>query len=198
MIKKLLKIVQSQQIEILNGVTISSYRKLDNQIKIITDKHHAFETKNLLIATNGFAKTILPHLDVEPARAQVLITKPIKNLKLNGTFHMDEGYYYFRNINSRLLFGGGRNLDFEGEKTTQITTSPVIQAQLEHLLKEVIIPEHQFEIDMRWSGIMGVGETKKPIIQEIEPNVYCGVRMGGMGVAIGSIIGEKLAHLTEK
>jgi hypothetical protein len=32
------------------------------------------------------------------ARAQVLITEPIDNLDVRGTFHLDCGYYYFRNM----------------------------------------------------------------------------------------------------
>ncbi len=37
---------------------------------------------------------------------------------------------------------------------------------------------------------MGVGTEKKPIIKKISPNVVCAVRMGGMGVAIGSFVGQ--------
>jgi glycine/D-amino acid oxidase-like deaminating enzyme len=53
---------------------------------------------------------------LKPARAQVLITKPIDSLKIKGTFHMDRGYYYFRNIDNRVLIGGGRNLDLKKRK----------------------------------------------------------------------------------
>jgi gamma-glutamylputrescine oxidase len=31
---------------------------------------------------------------------------------------------------------------------------------------------------------------KKPIIENISQNVVCAVRMGGMGVAIGSLVGK--------
>nr|MCH9661765.1 FAD-dependent oxidoreductase [Bacteroidota bacterium] len=56
------------------------------------------------------------------------------------------------------------------------------------------LPTTAFEIDTQWSGIMGVGSQKKPILRQLEPNVYCGVRLGGMGVAIGSTIGKRLAE----
>jgi len=39
------------------------------------------------------------------------------------------------------------------------------------------------------------GTTKEPIIKKVEPNIYCGIRLGGMGVAIGSLIGNDLATL---
>ncbi len=88
------------------------------------------------------------------------------------------------------MFGGGRNLDFAGENTSKFGLSDLIQNQLDKLLSENIIPHQQVEIDLRWSGIMGIGSEKKPIIQFISNNVVCAVRMGGMGVAIGSLVGE--------
>jgi gamma-glutamylputrescine oxidase len=45
---------------------------------------------------------------------------------------------------------------------------------------------------------MGVGSQKNPIIKQIHPSVYCGIRLGGMGVAIGSTIGKELAALSSK
>ena len=66
---------------------------------------------------------------------------------------------------------------------------------MEEILKETILPNINFEIEQRWSGIMGVGNQKKAIVKQLSNNVYCGVRLGGMGVAIGSIVGKELAEL---
>lgn len=63
------------------------------------------------------------------------------------------------------------------------------------LLKTTILPQTPFEIDHRWSGIMGVGNQKKAIVKQVSNNVFCGVRLGGMGVAIGSSIGKELSEL---
>ncbi len=146
---------------------------------------------------NGFAQKLLKDKRINPARAQVLVTSPIDNLKLKGTFHYDAGYYYFRNIENRILLGGGRNLDIHGETTTEFENTSLITNSLTNLLNEVIIPGKSFTVDYQWSGIMGVGDEKKPIIELISPNVAIGVRMGGMGIAIGSIVGEKLAKLLQ-
>ena len=124
-----------------------------------------------------------------------LITKPINNLHIKGAFHLDRGYYYFRNIDNRILFGGGRNLDFQTEETTEFSQTQLIQNKLEELLKTTILPDTPFEIEHRWSGIMGVGNQKKAIVKQLSNNVFCGVRLGGMGVAIGSIVGKELADL---
>jgi glycine/D-amino acid oxidase-like deaminating enzyme len=153
------------------------------------------KSKHVLICTNGFAQQFLPGRDILPARAQVLVTTPIEELQVKGTFHYQQGYYYFRNVEDRILLGGGRNLDFEGETTTEMITTEQITAALTHLLETVIIPGKSYGIEYHWSGIMGVGQTKSPIIELIDPKIGIGVRMGGMGVAIGSLVGKELADL---
>ena len=37
--------------------------------------------------------------------------------------------------------------------------------------------------------------TKKPIIEKTHEHIAIGVRMGGMGVAIGSLVGEEVARI---
>jgi glycine/D-amino acid oxidase-like deaminating enzyme len=193
MMQALLKKAIQNDILILNNQTVTEHQELNDGVEIVTNDV-TFKTKKLLFTTNGFAAE-LTNNEVKPARAQVLITKPIENLHIKGTFHLDQGYYYFRNINNRILFGGGRNLDFESETTTSLETTEIIQNRLQDLLKNVILPNTPFEIEHRWSGIMGIGNSKKPIVQQLSNNTYCGVRMGGMGVAIGSLIGQELADL---
>ncbi len=193
MMEALLKRAVSAGIKILNNVTVRDFSEGNNNVHVKTDSF-TFSPKKLLLATNGFSQQ-LGIEKVAPARAQVLVTKPIEGLQIKGTFHLDKGYYYFRNIDNRILFGGGRNLDFKAEETTEMTQTDLVQNKLEALLKEVILPETPFEIDHRWSGIMGVGGQKKAIVKQCSNNVYCGVRLGGMGVAIGSLIGKELASL---
>ncbi|MFV8392339.1 NAD(P)/FAD-dependent oxidoreductase [Flavobacterium sp. LB2P6] len=193
MMQALLKEAVSKNILILNQQTVTSYFDKGNGVEVALGDF-SFSTKKILFATNGFANA-LTNGAVKPARAQVLITEPIKNLYIKGTFHLDKGYYYFRNIGDRILLGGGRNLDFETENTTEFGQTEIVQKKLEQLLKEVILPHQDFQIAHRWSGIMGIGNSKNPIVSQISDNVYCGVRLGGMGVAIGSLIGTELADL---
>ena len=196
MMRSLIKKASEEDILILNNAKVSEIEDNGKTVFLKLNNSEEISTKKLFIATNGFAKQFLKE-DVKPARAQVLITKPIKDLNIKGTFHIDKGYYYFRNIDDRILFGGGRNLDFKTEETTEIALTKTVQDKLEAILKKVILPNQHFEIDQRWSGIMGVGKTRKPIVKEVSKNVYCGVRLGGMGVAIGSSIGQQLANLIE-
>ena len=195
MMSNLLQKVQASGVKILNNTSVKAFSEAGSSVEIETEDF-SFKTRKLLIATNGFAS----HFglsEVKPARAQVLITNPIKDLDIKGTFHLDRGYYYFRNVNDRILFGGGRNLDLKAEETTELELTELIQNKLEELLKTTILPKKEFQIDRRWSGIMGVGTQKKPILKQVSENVFCGVRLGGMGVAIGSNIGRELADLIE-
>jgi len=195
MMKTLLKKTIKNNILILNNTEVTKIDD-DNKITIQINNKFTFNCKKIFVATNGFANSLLSE-SVKPVRAQVLITKPIKNLHIKGTFHLDKGYYYFRNIDNRILFGGGRNLDFKTEETTKFGQTKRVQNKLEELLKTVILPNIDFEIESRWSGIMGVGNKKKVILKQISNNVYCGVRLGGMGVAIGSLVGKELAELSK-
>ena len=193
MMQALIKKAQEQGIIILNNSTVETYIEHTNKVSIKTT-HFEFSSSKLILTTNGFAQQLIKE-DVQPARAQVLITKPIKDLHIKGTFHLDCGYYYFRNIDNRILLGGGRNLDFDTENTTEFSQTEQIQNALEALITNTILPNTSFEIDQRWSGIMGVGSQKKPIVKQLSNHVYCGVRMGGMGVAICSVIGKEVSEL---
>lgn len=189
MMQNLIQLAVSKGIVILNSVEVHKIDDLKSSVKLLTNMGE-IGTKQVIVATNAFANELLKLKDVQPARAQVLITKPIPALAFKGTFHYDEGYYYFRNIGNRVLFGGGRNLDFETETSTEFTLNPKIHKQLDYLLSRVILPSHKFEVEQRWCGIMGVGSEKRPIIKKTSPNVVCAVRMGGMGVAIGTLVGQ--------
>jgi len=184
------------------GVTIFNSCEAEELINgdklFVKTKQGNFSGKRIVVTTNAFVNKLIPDLDVKPGRGQVLITKPVKDLKFEGTFHYDKGYYYFRNINNRVLLGGGRNLDFATEETTTLGLTSKIQTALEKLLAEVILPDTNFEIDYRWSGIMAFGNRLEPIVKETSKNIFCAVRCSGMGVAMGSQTGEDVAQLVLK
>jgi len=190
----LIQYAQRFGIHIFNNCTVN---KIQHEVQgaLLITKHGNFKCKRLIVTTNAFIKDLIPDIDIKPGRGQVLITKPIKDLKIQGTFHYDKGYYYFRNINNRILLGGGRNIDFTAEETTHFGQTEPVQAALESLLKDVILPGVNYEIDYCWSGIMAFGNTLEPLIKEVSPNIFCATRCNGMGIAIGSQTGEDVADL---
>ncbi|MCQ6961166.1 NAD(P)/FAD-dependent oxidoreductase [Mucilaginibacter aquariorum] len=194
MMRALLHKVYQKDVLVLNGCEINSIHNEGDHIRL-TSPQGNFKAGKVIMATNAFAKQLYPHLQVTPGRGQVLITKPVPGLKLKGTYHFNEGYYYFRNIDGRVLFGGGRNLDFSAEKTPEFGHTDLVKQKLTNYLHNIILPGQNTEIDYWWSGIMGFGEELSPIVKQVEPNIFCAVRCNGMGVAMGSLVGEEVAEL---
>src|SRR5947209_7451254 len=140
LLEKLLHTVQGLGVQVFNLTECTGFESSTDKITIHTNHEVSFQTSQLLICTNAYAKALLPEEDIVPARGQVLVTSPIDNLPWKGTFHSDEGFYYFRNLNNRVLLGGARNKAFEKEQTYEMETSEFIQFELERYLKEVVLP----------------------------------------------------------
>ena len=155
-----------------------------------------FVAKRLAICTNAFTKQLHPTAELEPGRGLVMVSEPLDfEIPWKGSFHMDKGYVYFRKIDGRLLLGGARNVDFEGENSTDFKVNPKIKSHLDQLAKEVIFPGKEFKWEREWTGIMAFGKKKTPIIERISEKTALAVRLGGMGVAVGWQVGKELSAL---
>lgn len=181
--------------KILNGIYVNSIEQTENKIKLYCKPEITLQTSKVLIAVNGFTKHFFPNIDVIPARNQVLVIKPERTISLNGCFHFNKGYVYFRTINEHLLIGGGRNLDIESENTISVDKNPQITNYLINFVKNHILFDQKFEITDHWSGIMGLGPIKSPIIKLVNNQIGLAVRLGGMGVAIGTSVGIEGAEM---
>ncbi|MEL7146251.1 MAG: FAD-dependent oxidoreductase [Bacteroidota bacterium] len=195
MMQQLMALVRSFGVETFTNTEVQHIDDLGHQVILETSNGLSLSARQVLVANNGFVAKLLPQIDVQPGRGLVLATSPISSLKIRGTFHMKMGYYYFRNFHDRVIFGGGRNLDFEGETTTDEDINPKIMKHLQKMLQDMILPGHDYRIESAWTGTMGFGQSKSATLQAVSANVFVGVGLGGMGVAIGSIIGEELAKL---
>ncbi len=178
------------EVQICRGVEFIDYL-VNSDCVSINSSVGEFTTKHLCFATNAFSPKAL---NITPGRGQILLTKPIENLAFSGTFHVDKGYTYFRNVGNRVLIGGGRNLAMEEETTNEYAVTEIIQKYLENLLKERILPNQKVEIENRWAGIMGFNATHEPICEVQSPHVSVIAGMNGMGVALAPRLGERLAE----
>ena len=197
MMKSLIRKSSSLGVEMLTGTEVTALHSHEASVDIEVKQEKdniRFTARTAAVCTNAFLPKLFPSMNVIPGRGQVLITKPIPNLKLKGTFHYDEGFYYFRNYNNRVLFGGGRNLDKEAEATTDFSPNKKIIDDLKHKLSEIILLNTSHEIDYTWQGIMGFGSTKFPMIESPQPNVYAALGCNGMGIALSSLLGDELAE----
>ena len=191
MMRSFLNYAAALGIHIINGCSAESYSEKENFVKLFVSGNASGEKtelscKTLTVCANAFTGKIFPELNIKPGRGQVLVTKPVKDLKFKGVFHFDEGFYYFRNFGDRVIFGGGRNLDFENEATTEFNVSEKIITDLEAKLRNVILYKQEFETEHTWSGIMGFTDDKLPLVKNISDRVKCIVSCNGMGIALSS------------
>jgi glycine/D-amino acid oxidase-like deaminating enzyme len=195
LVQGLLTKVRALGVQVLTAFEVVSYEEKDIEVHVFTNQNIPLVTKQLLLCTNAFTGNLFPSIDIVPNRGQVLLTSSIKDLSFKGTFHFDQGFYYFRNLGGRILLGGARNVAFDDEHTMMMNTSDIIQNRLEQFIREHLLPGIPFEITDRWSGIMAMGSHKSPIVQALTDRVFCCVRMSGMGVALAPLLAKEITTL---
>lgn len=193
LVNALSKLVIENGVTILYGLEVKEWQSNNNDVEVRTQNGLTLKAHQLISCVNGFTQQLMPSLNIVPARGQIIVTKAFEHLPMKGTFHYDEGFYYWRNLGNRILIGGARNLDFEGEETTDLSGTETIRAHLLQFLREHTVTNEPIEIDQYWSGIMGFTPTKEPLIEQVAPNTFAVVACNGMGVALTPVIAEKLA-----
>jgi glycine/D-amino acid oxidase-like deaminating enzyme len=198
MMKNLLAYALSKGIHIINGCEVKDIDK--NKVTAyhsVLNEEVKFTSGYTIICANAFIQSLVPEINVKPGRGQVIITKPIDDLKFKGIFHYDEGYYYFRNYGKRVIFGGGRNLDFTTEETNRFEFNQNIINDLTSKLDNIILPGVEYEVEDMWTGIMGFTDNKLPVIQKVEDNIIAAISCNGMGIALSSFIAKEIAELAD-
>ena len=186
-------LLQSRGVQILYGIEIKSWETKLRKITLTSNQNFTLTTKQLLFCTNAYTQLLVPEVAVTPARGQVIVTSPIPGLTLKGTFHYNEGFYYWRNLGNRILLGGARNRAIKDEETTDLGGSTKIKLELQRFLKEHLTPNYKFTIEHHWSGIMGFTNNNRPFVGQIEENVFVAVACNGMGVALTPIVAEEVS-----
>ncbi len=187
-------------IKILTGAKVSCLLPEEGEVQVESSGVQIhFRASQVAVCTNAFTSSLLPDLDILPGRGLAMVTAPLPyDIPWKGAFHFDKGYVYFRNIGNRLLLGGGRNIDFEGEETTDFGTNPKIKSYLTEIMEQVIFPKGAPKVEMEWSGIMAFGKDKRPLVKRMHPQLAIAVRLGGMGVAIGWQTASELVNLLKR
>ncbi len=192
MMQQLVKLVSQEGVEIRWN---SPVNKMAEDGSVSIENGPDLYSDQILCAANGFARNLLPDIEIKPARGLVFVTNELDDLPWKGIFHHDRGYIYFRNVNNRLLIGGARNLDISQEETDQFGVNRMIKNHLINFVSDVLNLPDEWTIDYEWSGIMGFTPTKTPIIQQVDKRRYVAAGLSGMGIAIGMNVGTTAAEL---
>ncbi len=195
LVEFLTQFVLSQGVRVMNGAQVSHVEESKESVQINLVSGHSVSAAKIVHTSNAFVGDLLDLPDLNPVRNQVYMTEIIPDLAISGCFHCQQGYVYFRNVDDRLLIGGARQ-HFNTEDTNRFGQTHDVKSYLLSFLRDEIGLPASIDFEYGWSGILAVGESKKPIIKQVSERQYAGVRLGGMGVAIGSLVGKTLADLT--
>lgn len=182
--------------ELIEGVEVTELQEGAHSVKVETNIGLNIDAKKVLVATNGFYNRLFPNSNLlKPARNVIALLQPDRPLGITGNFHCDRGYIYFREVDNKLLIGGGRNWAGEGEYTESMKVNEDIEKQLIQFAEEQIFthPIH-FKKIHSWAGIMGVGDEKQPVMKWESDRIYSAVRLSGMGVALSPLMGYRAAR----
>lgn len=195
--RSLAKLAAQHGVEIHTGAEVTGIEQSDGFVSIAVagERGLRFRAARVAICTSGFTAGLLSGCGIAPGRGQVVVTSPIPDLPWRGTYHMEQGFYYFRNVGQRVLLGGARNLAFDAETTKDMALSDTIQQALETMLRETILPDRDFAIEHRWAGIMGFTERGLPEVRMVGERIALGFGCNGMGVALSADIAAETAQL---
>lgn len=185
---------QSIGIKLYGGLELKNWQK-GTIIELETAQNVKLKTNNLILCTNAFTAQLIDE-DITPCRGQVIVSERVENLPCEGMYMYHSGYYYWRDIDNRILLGGARNMDVDGETSYELEPNETILSELKRFMNEQIFGR-EVQIDYQWSGIMGMGKENKklPIIKEVQPNVFLAARLGGMGVALSANVAEEVVEM---
>lgn len=195
--RSLAKMAMEQGVEIHTGAEVIALEDKGGEVHVRTAglRGLTFRAARVAVCTSGISSELLPQSGITPGRGQVVVTSPIPDLPWRGTYHLDQGFYYFRNLGDRVLLGGARNLAFDEEQTSQMALTDTIQQALETLLHQTILPGREFQVEHRWAGIMGFSADGLPVVRMVTDRIALGFGCNGMGVALSADIAAETAAL---
>ncbi len=195
LLMRLHEVLREARVRVITGFRASRYEMSSEEIIVHGENDARLLTDRLVIASNGFAKNLIPTAHITAVRNQVIVSQRIPRLPA-ACIHMDRGYYYFRNVGSRLLAGGGRHELGNDEITSELAISNVAKTHLQDIaLQTFQIPS--YDVAHHWSGILGLPSGLGPSAQRVEDRIYAAVGMGGMGLSIASQLASEMADLIE-
>ncbi len=193
MIQRLIGLNIQCGVEFRWNTAVSKLDPDSNTVRI--DESVTFRSELIAVTSNGFIQELIPEISISPGRGYAFVTNEIDELDWKGTFHCDEGYVYFRNVGeNRILLGGGRNVDYNTEQTSEFGVNQNIKNYLVNFVNEVLKLPGYWNIDYEWSGIMGFTRSKSPILKKAGKKCLVVAGLSGMGVALGMQLGKSAAQ----
>jgi gamma-glutamylputrescine oxidase len=156
----------------------------------------ALDAEQIVIATDGSGRGLLPELDdaLWPARGQVIATEPLRKLLFECPHYARQGFDYWQQLpDRRIVLGGFRDFSILTEMTDEETTTSPIQEALDAFLAELL--GYMPQVTHRWAGIFGLTQDLLPLVGRVPGHngVWVAAGYSGHGNVLGFMCGELVA-----
>jgi glycine/D-amino acid oxidase-like deaminating enzyme len=148
----------------------------------------------VVVATNAYTPQLLPQVEIQPRRAQMLASAPDAAQVCDLPTYSHFGYRYWRQLaTGEVLIGGWRDTDYEAEVGYDERPTQTIQAHLDAQLKRM---GAEAKVTHRWAGTMGFTESGLPLVGPVDgmPNVYLCAGFNGHGMGFAFISAKTLVE----
>jgi gamma-glutamylputrescine oxidase len=160
------------------------------------DSPHELDAEQVVIATDGSGRGLLPELDdaLWPARGQVVATAPLAEELFECPHYARQGFDYWQQLpDRRVVLGGFRDFSILTEMTDEEVATEPIQDALDAFLVELLgfMPD----VTHRWAGIFGLTQDLLPLVGPVpgHDGVWVAAGYSGHGNVLGLLSGELVA-----
>ena len=190
-VRCLMQKARDMGVRLLHGARIQTVESNEHGALVIS-KRGSWRCRSVVHTTNAALAKDFPQMGFRPGRGQMMLVNMDKPCETAGAWHASSGFYYWRSLHGKLLIGGGRQTDFEGEETFSLDNTAAILQHLsqyigEHFAGKIVSIEHA------WAGTMAFTPDKQPVCCEIAKNQWIAMCCNGMGVALSPVFAEIVA-----
>jgi gamma-glutamylputrescine oxidase len=154
--------------------------------------------QHVIVAADGALPALVPLYDgrVRARRLHMVATAPVAERLTDHLVYARWGYEYFQQRpDGRILAGGFGDLDGEASYTDRPDGDPRIWERIERYLSEDL--GVSAEITHRWTGTVGYGEDRRPVVGPVpgRPGLWVAGGYSGTGNVSGFLAGQQLADM---
>ena len=201
MMRGLQNMLRKAEIRLLTSQVDEIQGELSTGFELRLQNSATLKAAQVVLAVNGFASDFdpspLPETihKIQPAFNQVIVSRPVQGLTWELPMHVERGYGYMRRIGDRVLVGGFRNRFSHLAQDHSLIPDPELGQYLRDILQQLLPKGQSAQVEYEWKGRLGIGPTRNPEVQRDSLGMVRAVGLGGMGVALGSLLAMEAAHM---
>jgi gamma-glutamylputrescine oxidase len=158
----------------------------------------SLRARHVVVAADGALPALVPLYDgrVRARRLHMVATAPVTERLTDHLVYARWGYEYFQQRpDGRILAGGFGDLDGEASYTDSRNGDPRIWDRIVRYLREDLGVEA--EVTHRWTGTVGYGEHRRPVVGPVpgRPGLWVAGGYSGTGNVPGFLAGQQLADM---